>query len=743
MSAVRPYELTLLMPAEAIIEDALLVAPASTRAEMRFQLLEAAAARLGGFDLAEFQSAFGVRSSQSPRELSALAAPLTRALQDVSMHPALALSALAREALSEAERKRTGAYHTDFRLAQRIAQLAAPGLSANSIVIDPACGAGILLTALTSAICGSDRDRAAAWLARSVCAADLSPNALRATALSLACFTDDLEALKRMRSRWYCGDSLLAEDSVWASMAPDGFDAVVGNPPWEKLKLSRHEYLKSSGESRHYGAAVNSLDYERYGAERDAIAHYSRQLLARYPSLAEGEADLYVAFTELFYRICKPSGSVAALLPGGLIRSQGTKALRRRLLGGSDRLSISVIDNRARFFEIDSRFKFLAVMLSKSRPDSRRSRAVELMHERGTSEGLQTVGRAVIPRRTLSAIRPDLSIPEVRNTAEWRLFSKIARSGEAWAHPHSAWFPEFCREVDMTKERRHFVPSAGPSRIPVVEGRMVQAHRFGAKGYLEGTGRSARWETYQVGGSTVSPQFWIPRAQVPRASQTRLEQLRAGFCDITGQTNERSLMAAIIPPGVVCGNKVPTLVFPRDTSEERLLVWTAAVNSFVFDWMIRRVLTTTVNYFLLLSVPLPRIQTDGLPWRELVRASRELRHLDASQKSRTTTEKIASLRSEIDAEIALAYGLSNRELTLILDDFPLLDRGQPALHGESRSTVTRDSVMAAFVRRSNQHDTIWSERERVARALGAVAFVPSEVALGNADDETTGEIING
>ena len=149
----------------------------------------------------------------------------------------------------------------------------------------------------------------------------------------------------------------------------------------------------------------------------------------------------------------------------------------------------------------------------------------------------------------------------------------------------------------MTKERPKFMGRATAGALPLVEGRMVQTHRFGVKGHISGTGRSAVWEAYPIGGSRLSPQFWIRPEDMPLGNQHRTDLLRVGFCDIAGQTNERSLMAALIPPGVICGNKVPTILFPEDTSEERLQVWTAIANSFAFDWMLRRVLTTTVNYF--------------------------------------------------------------------------------------------------------------------------------------------------
>ncbi len=738
MSVPRPAEAGCLTPAEIALSRVVGRGDRSGSFEFRLQVLEAAAARFGGFDLEVFHPAFHIKSKCLASELLELAAPVVSAIERSSIHPALALSVLARESLGEQDRKSTGAYHTDFRLATRLAQLAAPQLSHKSKVIDPACGAGILLAALTHEVCGMDRAKRAYWLANGVFAADLSANSLRATLLTLASFIDDISVLKVMRKRWYCGDSLMADQKVWLAMAPEGFDAVIGNPPWEKVKLSKHEFLKSTGTKRHYGSRINGLDEQRFAEQRKEIAKYSSRLLSRYPNLSNGEPDLYIAFTDLFFSICKGGGIVAALLPGGLIRSQGTQAIRQRIFEASQRISLSIIDNRARFFAIDTRFKFLAVAFVKVGSQKSKRNPITLLHERGTSFGLEITGSATIGRAALETVRSDLTLPEVRSVAEWKLFSKIAKAGVSWDEPGYGWTAKFCREVDMTKERPKFIEHAVTGALPVVEGRMVQAHRFGVKGHVTGTGRRALWEAYPIGCSRLSPQFWISLADVPSVNQHRTNMLRIGFCDIAGQTNERSLMAALIPPGVVCGNKVPTILFPNDPSEERLLVWASIANSFTFDWMLRRVLTTTVNYFLLQSVPMPKLTKDGLPWKRLASAARELRALDRSGSTFNNCERMAQLRSEIDAEVAVAYGLDLKDMELVLEDFTLLDRGQIGLQGEAKSYITRDSVLAAMAKRTAIRTTSWSRRLLEGRALGAMAYVPSELALGGDEFEKEG-----
>ena len=727
MSAPRPLEEKLLASAESALAK-FSANFGSKRFEGRLQILEACASRFGGFDLRRFQRAFKIASVCAPSELVEMAGVVSSEIEKTYIHPALALSALARESLAESERKVTGAYHTDFRLARRLSQLAAGTLSYRSKVIDPACGAGILLVALTLEVCGMDRRKIAGWLAEGVCAADLSANSLRAALLSLASLTDDIGALVKMRARWKCVDSLMANAMVWERMAPGGFDAVIGNPPWEKLKLSRHEFLKSTGAMRHYGEATPLLEDGEYQVQKATVATYCRRLLERYPDLGCGEPDLYIAFTEMFSRLCRPGGVVAALVPGGLIRSQGTEAVRRRLFEASDKISISIIENRARFFSIDTRFKFLAIALTKAKKTHSQRLPIKLLHEAGTTDGLKIVGAARIGRAGLQVCRHDLSVPEVKNNEEWKMFLKVTTAGVRWGDARWGWAPKFCREIDMTRDRRKFLSNPIREALPLIEGRMVQQHRFGVKAYKSGSGRKAVWNSLGVGASRIAPQFWIRVSDLAVGSQARASTVRAGFCDIAGQTNERSLMAALIPPGVVCGNKVPTILFDNDSSEDRLLAWVGVANSIPFDWMLRRVLTTTVNYFLLLSLPMPKLAKGGLPWNRIVAASRELRQLDTAGTRPEVCERMAHLRADIDAEVALAYGLSLNDLERMLDDFPLLDRGQPPLTGEIRSTITRDTLLARAAKRTKASAQPWVTRVAKATALGAKAYIPSEIA---------------
>lgn len=298
----------------------------------------------------------------------------------------------------------------------------------------------------------------------------------------------------------------------------------------------------------------------------------------------------------------------------------------------------------------------------------------------------------------------------------------------------SEWNPIFTREIDMTNGRKYFLKDNKENTVPVIEGRMIQPFHFGAKQYISGAGRSAVWKNL-LSRNKVFSQFTIKKEHIPTKILKQIQGRRAGYCDIAGQTNERGMMSAIIPPGVICGNKVPTVWFPNDDSGKMIYLWVAITNSFVYDWLLRRIISTTANYFLILSVPMPNIASDGNQALELIKRSKDLSEINI--QTIYDIKRFARIRAEIDVMIAKAYGLTFEDLMLVLQDFPLLDRKQPPIPGESKSTVTKDFLLSV-AEKEYVSGNYYCERYKIEEKIGSLPYIPTEMV-----NTVMGEISNG
>ena len=210
---------------------------------------------------------------------------------------------------------------------------------------------------------------------------------------------------------------------------------------------------------------------------------------------------------------------------------------------------------------------------------------------------------------------------------------------------------------------------------------------------------------------------------------------RAGFCDVTGQGNERSILCSLVSDSSPCGNKVPTAM--SDGGLHASLLFSSLMNSFVVDFLLRKVVSNSLNFFIIDGLPINRLDPGGNEsaelikfaglltcttpemtglWAELARHwpqdfplpwSRERACLDVRAR--------AKLRAHIDARIARIYGLTAHEYIRVLYTFPLLDGDQPPLPGDVfirmtnrgerigfRSFITRDLALLTFLELTGQ-----------------------------------------
>lgn len=714
MAISTTYEASLLKPLEALIARVTNGSP--DEYEAKLQCLEYWASTIGGFDYIEYCSAFGIHPFFSFDKLREVVKGLTILSEKFSTDNALIISALSREPRDTSEQKELGAYYTDFRLAGLIGKNCQLLLtSKEKTIADLASGSGVLLAAAAVAYKNLFPDDIAFWLEQNVFAFDLSEYALRGCRIALARFLPNVKSIKSMVDKWRIVDSLADDD-----LPVRKYDIIVGNPPWGKIKLSRHTYLRKNGNDRTYGSDYDPIDTAKFYGEKRKLAEYCKQLKEKYEWLKYTESDTYIAFLERAFYAVKSDGRVLMLLPAGIIRSKGTYLLREELFNKCPRVSFVVISNHARFFAIDTRFKFLLLDCDFSNRSSQTD-GIKLAHGDGNDTGVIISEPVTIPIGLLKKVRPDLTIPEVRTIEELELYIRIHEHGRDWGSSPE-WASNISRELDMTNDKRMFTVKPNGATIALVEGRMVQQHCFPAKKYVSGNGRAAKWEPAK---GELKPQFWIDPQDLSKDIYARVKRARVGYCDIAGQTNERAMMSTIIPTGVVCGNKVPTIIFEDSHDGKRELLWVGITNSFVYDWMLRRIISTTANYFLILSIPMPAITIDSELAETIISATNDIKIM----RSETNPDElgIACLRCKIDIAVAEAYGLGFGDLKLILEDFPILDRKQPPINGENKSTVTRDYLLSSAERHFKPDTNEYSQRYSQAQMINAIPYIPTDI----------------
>jgi hypothetical protein len=432
-------------------------------------------------------------------------------------------------------------------------------------------------------------------------------------------------------------------------------------------------------------------------------------------NLGKGDFNSYRMFVETALDHVRFGGWAAQVVPAGFYGGANAMAIRERLFDEYelDRIVGFVNTNEVWFPGVAgaTRFCIYAARRGGRTADFEASFFVDSVGALGEVER----GRSVtLPVELVKEFSSDaLAVTEVRSQLEVDLSTKMYQRHPRFGDHFSDGQRPYMREVDMGNDRELF--ETEPPGFPVYEGRMVDQYDHRAKGYRSGRGRSAVWEELEFTdpSKSIQPQWYVREPRLPSKVLDRVTRYRVGFCDATSPTNSRTMLAALIPPGVVCGHKVPTLVF-SEAEQWRYLTWLTVANSFVQDFLVRKKVALSVTYTVLDSLPFPVFsELDAIARALIARASRltcvgpELHGFwqnlveaglakdeEYDRFGIRDSEQRADVRAEIDALVAReVFGLSREELDYVLGTFPGVERAEMREYGEFR---TRSRVLRAY-----------------------------------------------
>jgi hypothetical protein len=413
-----------------------------------------------------------------------------------------------------------------------------------------------------------------------------------------------------------------------------GFDAVLGNPPWEMMR----------GDRRNAGAAEGRED-------PGATVRFARDAGA-YEARADGHANQYQWFVERAVRLTRAGGRVGLVLPSGFATDHGSAGLRTLLFQRSDVDAIVGIENRQRIFPIHRSVRFILLSATAGRP----TRSVDCrlgLESAAELDSLSDDSRpAAAPVRvsidTLARLSgPSLAIPQLRSAVDLAICDKAASLFRPLGES-DGWAAQFGRELNATDDRDAF--RATRSGLPVIDGRHITPHRVAL---AEVARRIAPAEAHR------------------RLRDERFRRPRLAYRDVAGATNRTTLIAAILPAGCVSTHTVFCLRSPLPLADQQLLC--GLFNSFVLNYLIRLRVTTHVTTAVVERLPVPTRRDAPGACREIAALARRLaRHDDGDARAR------------LNARVAEVYQLTREEFANVLATFPIVERAE------------RDAAMAEF-----------------------------------------------
>jgi hypothetical protein len=466
-----------------------------------------------------------------------------------------------------------------------------------------------------------------------------------------------------------------------------GFDAVVGNPPWDEITVEALGFyglflpgLRSLPERPRSAAVADLVDRRPDLAERLAGEQQRAALQRRYLSAGEyapmpGDPDLYKSFCQRYRELLRDRGMLGVVLPWSAFAADGSAGFRRWLFEQSTCRRVDFLLNRRNWiFDTHPQYTIALVCAQRTRPAEDHEVRVA-----GTATSLaqwdrQTAGPGLtLPR---DAFGRGWTVPLVRNQAEADVLAKLRRGSPFPYGARGRWrcFP--VAELHETNDR-HLWQGASEG-WPLWKGESFEQYDPHGAGSRHCPASDAVWAKVRKprpgAGSLLARE--LATAVRSQAVRGEVGRARVAFRDVSRATDSRTVRACFVPPGVFLTNTAPYLAFAAGDDRTRAAAL-GIMNSLAFDWQARRFVEIHLNFFILEGLVVPDLTDDDLaavteaPARLSCVDERfaELAEAIGVDLDPLRDDEREGLRVEIDARVARAWSLTSEDLEVLLADF--------------------------------------------------------------------------
>lgn len=534
------------------------------------------------------------------------------------------------------------------------------------------------------------------------------------------------------------GDDNAGNQSLRANHSPrnnsgGGFDCVLGNPPWERIKLQEKEFFASKDESianarnkaertkliKKLAQTNPSLLQEFEGAKHfaEAQSKFIRES-GRFPLTAVGDINTYAIFAETVREIINNYGRCGVIVPTGIATDNTTKDFFGDLIKRQSLASLYDFENREKLFSaVDSRMKFSLLVITNKKIKS--TNFAFFLTQVKQLENKQRV--FTLAPQDIALINPNtLTCPVFRTKIDADLTKKIYQRIPVLENEttgENPWGISFMTMFHMSNDSHLFKDEKGDDLLPLYEGKIAYLydHRYATFDKQKQEYVSNNKKTEDI---TFETQYFVSSSEVINRLSTKNwdKNYFFGIRRITSNTNERTIVGSFIPKIAVTYGLY--LIFPSK-KDRNIIALFANFNSLVLDYLCRNSLTQpSLTYNVLKQLPVippenysqEDIEYISSRVLELVYTANDLKPFaeDMGYEGKPfiwDEQRRAILRAELDAKYAKLYGLTRDELRYILDpadiygdEFPsetfrVLKNNEMRKYGEYR---TQRLVLAAW-----------------------------------------------
>lgn len=493
-----------------------------------------------------------------------------------------------------------------------------------------------------------------------------------------------------------------------------GFDIIIGNPPWDKTKFSDDDFFPQyksdyrsliASKKKEIQDNLLAKDYikQNYEKQKAYINNLSEYYKKVYPlNKGSGDGNLFRLFVEKNLSLLKQDGNLAYVLPSALMFEDGSLTLRKEILENKTLEYFYSFENRqAIFADVDSRYKF-ALMLIKN-TQANHTHKIKTMFYKTDMNSLKNKDEILtLSLKDIKKLSPThLALMELKDKQALKILRKCYNAFQNLSFDYI----DFVNELHMTNDKDLFIEEFREGLLPLYEGKMIyqfnanfsQATYFLEKAKLDEHLKSK--ELYRAKKATG-------KELNPKLIKYDREFFRLGYRAVASDTNERTLIASLLPKNCGFGHSMfanaPKQYIVKDDEicmdivpYEKILFVLALFNSLVVDFIIRNMVQINVSKSYLERIPLPQPSDEEIQNNEIYKTlaknalllqlyNDQNRHFDElKQEFNIKNEEIPKtkkaydiLRAKNDLLVKELYGLSDDEFSYMISTFKVLNEKQ-------------------------------------------------------------------
>ncbi|EAI5380991.1 class I SAM-dependent DNA methyltransferase, partial [Campylobacter jejuni] len=493
-----------------------------------------------------------------------------------------------------------------------------------------------------------------------------------------------------------------------------GFDIIIGNPPWDKTKFSDSDFFPQyksdyrsliASKKKEIQDNLLAKDYikQNYEKQKAYINDLNEYYKKAYPlNKGSGDGNLFRLFVEKNLSLLKQDGNLAYVLPSALMFEDGSLILRKEILENKTlEYFYSFENNKAIFIDVHRSYKF-ALMLIKN-TQANHTHKIKMMFYKTDINSLKNKDEILtLNLKDIKKLSPThLALMELKDKQALEILRKSYNAFQNLSFDYI----DFRRELDMTNDKDLFIEEFREGLLPLYEGKMI--HQFDAN-FSQATYflEKAKFDERLKSKELYRAKKATGKELNPKLIKYDREFFRLGYRKIASDTNERTLIASLLPKN--CGgadstySNIPKQYVLKDdvicmdiVPYERILFVLALFNSLVVDFIIRNMVQINVSKSYLERIPLPQPSDEEIQNNEIYKTlaknalllqlyNDQNHHFDElKQEFNIKNEEIPKtkkaydiLRAKNDLLVKELYGLSDDEFSYMISTFKVLNEKQ-------------------------------------------------------------------